>query len=89
MIRGICGMNKFKIDNLSLNAQQLVNLYNSGLNLKNEIYVSSDRCVVDDLEWKFVENMHSVMEELKQNGNIQSYTCIQLDDQTMKFVFEC
>ena len=89
MIRGICRMNKFKIDNLSLDAQQLVNLYNSDLNLKNEIYVSSDRCLVDDLEWRYVENMQSVMEELKQNGNIKSYTYIHIGDQTIKFTFEC
>ena len=82
-------MNNSNIKSLSPNAQDLVGLYNSGLNLNKVIYLSSDRCIVGNIEWKYVENMHSVMEELKQNGNIKSYTCIYIDDQTIKFTFEC
>ena len=82
-------MNNSNIKSLSSNAQDLVGLYNSGLNLNKVIYLSSDQCIVDNIEWKYVENMRSVMEELKQNGNIKSYTCIHIDDQTIKFTFEC
>ena len=82
-------MKNSNIKSLSPNAQDLVGLYNSGLNLNKVIYLSSDRCIVDNIEWKYVENMHSVMEELKQNRNIKSYTCIHIDDQTIKFTFEC
>ena len=82
-------MNKVNINNLSQNAQDLVKLYNSGLNLNNIIYLSSERCIVDSIEWNYVENMRSIMEELNRNGNIKSYACTHIDDQTIKFTFEC
>ena len=82
-------MKNIRIDNLSAEAKNLVEFYNSMPNLRNVIYITTKGCIIDNVEWKNVKDMNSILEELKQNGNITSYTYFRIDDQKVKFVFDC
>ena len=82
-------MKNIRIDNLSAEAKSLVEFYNSMPNLRNVIYITTKGCIIDNVEWKNVKDMNSILEELKQNGNITSYTYFRIDDQKVKFVFDC
>ena len=83
-------MNNTNLNKLTEQAKMVVNLYNtSGIKFNNIIKISSNGCISDPEELKHIENMVAVLEELKQNGNIKSYTSLRIDDQTIKFTFEC
>ena len=80
-------MNSNNLDKLGVQAKEIVEYFMSMPQISKTITATSDYCISDPLEFNHIKNVIELLDELKRNGNIESYQREKVNGNKVVFVF--